>query len=107
MLVGAAACALSLLAYRRVRSDRGNAAATTAAAAPLALVALASLEIPGGTAGGPPAALATAFRWLVVFGQVGLWALLAGAFTALRRRADPDSHATLDDFEDNRSTAGV
>lgn len=107
MLVGAAACALSLVAYRRVRADRGTAAGATAAAAPFALVALASLAVPTGTAGGPPAALATAFRWLVVFGQVGLWALLAATFTALRRRADPESVPTLDEFEDGRSTAGV
>jgi len=107
MLVGAAACALSLVAYRRVRDERGRAGAATAAAAPFALVALASLAVPGGTAGGPSAALATAFRWLVVFGQVGLWALLAATFTALRRRADPDADATIDKFEDDRSTAGV
>ncbi|HMB49554.1 MAG TPA: CbtA family protein [Natronoarchaeum rubrum] len=104
MLVGAAACALSLGAYRRVRADRSRVVAATAAAAPLALCALASLAVPGGTAGGPPAALATAFRWLVVVGQIGLWALLAGAFARLRRRADPD--ATLEPFEDSRTTAG-
>jgi len=107
MLVGAAACALSLIAYRRVRADRSRVAAVTAAAAPFTLLALASLAIPGGAADGPPAPLATAFRWLVVFGQVGLWALLAATFTALRRRADPETGATLDEFEDDRSPAGV
>ncbi|GAA0663547.1 CbtA family protein [Natronoarchaeum mannanilyticum] len=106
MAIGATACALSLLAYRRARADRSRIVAATAAAAPFAPIALASLAVPTGTAG-PPAALATAFRWLVVFGQVGLWALLAGTFTALRRRADPDAGATLDEFEDNRSTAGA
>jgi len=107
MLVGAAACALSLVAYRRVSEEQGRIVATTAAAAPFALVALASLAVPGGTAGGPSAALATAFRWLVVFGQIGLWALLAATFTALRRRADPDAGATLDEFEDRRTASGA
>jgi hypothetical protein len=106
MLLGGIAYALSLAAYRCVRGRRGDGVATAAAAATFGACVLPALAVPGGASSGPPAALATAFRWLVVFGQVGLWALLGATFAALRRRADPHPTATLDEFESHGPSAG-
>lgn len=108
MAVGAVACALSLLVYRRVRGEHGRVAAGAVATVPFLLCGLGAFAVPTGTSGGPPAALATAFTWLVAFGQVGLWAVLATAFDLLRRpdAVGPDAQATVDELVERRTPAG-
>lgn len=82
MVLGALAAAGAVAAYNRTAPvwDRGVRLAV--AAIPLvALVGVAGLVPASG--GGAPAHLVAAFRWLVVFGQIGLWGLIAVAFVCL------------------------
>jgi len=84
MLVGALVAVASVLGYGRVSSNSGRPAGIVAAAAPLAVLAAVAVLSPSFVAGGEVAPeLATAYRWTVVFGQAGLWALIATVFTRL------------------------
>ncbi len=86
MALGALACALSALAWRRTE---GTATVARAAAAllPFGLVVAAAFFAPTASSSGPiPDGLATAYRGLVVVGQVLLWMTLATAHTWLLDR---------------------
>lgn len=103
MALGATICALSIGLYGRMRADRGVFAAVGIAAMPFALCAIPVALVPAdvfGSSGG----LTLAFRWLVVLGQVGLWAVLAGVYAKLERRADDGTAPSLDDLDDDLPT---
>ena len=87
MFAGALACGLAALAYRRLRS-RSAVRALVAAALPfVGLLALSTAAPAAGATGDVPSALIAAFRWTVVFGQLGLWFVLASVHAWLDRRA--------------------
>jgi len=78
MLFGALVAVLAGLAHQRT-SGRHTAVSALATAAPLALLAVPVMLAPANpTSGEVPAALAAAYRWTVVFGQLILWATVAG-----------------------------
>ncbi len=82
MVLGALAAAGAVAAYNRTAPVWGRGVRLAVAAIPLvALVGVAGLVPASG--GGAPAHLVAAFRWLVVFGQIGLWGLIAVAFVGL------------------------
>lgn len=88
MLLGAVVATASIVAYDRAVATRGRRVGAAAAGIPLAGLALLAVASPATTAGGGmPAGLAAAFRWLVVFGQAGVWALIAAGYRRLERRA--------------------
>lgn len=82
MLLGALAAAGAVAAYGRTAAARGRGIGLLAAVVPLAVLVAVGTFVPAST-GGAPADLAAAFQWLVVFGQAGLWALIAAAFVRL------------------------
>ncbi|NEU58219.1 CbtA family protein [Halorussus sp. MSC15.2] len=87
MVAGALTCAFSGYAYRRLESRSGRPAAVAGAAVPLALLAVSAGFAPANpTHGAVPAGLAASFSGLVVFGQVGLWSVLASGHAWLLRR---------------------
>ncbi|MDS0261477.1 CbtA family protein [Haloarcula sp. S1CR25-12] len=87
MVVGALVAGCCGLAYRRT-ADRRTPVTLAATALPLALLAVPVALAPGNPVSGPvPAALAAAYRWTVVFGQLGLWATIATVHSWL---GDPD-----------------
>jgi len=96
MVAGAGVAVASGLVYRRLAGRRWPVR-TLAGLAPLALLAIPVALAPTATVHGDvPAGLATAFRWTVVFGQVALWATLAGVHAWL---GDPVvSTAETDEF---------
>ncbi|MCU4799069.1 CbtA family protein [Halobacteria archaeon HArc-gm2] len=78
MVAGAGVSVLAGVVYRRLAARR-PAVRTAASLAPLCLLALPVVLTPANAVhGGVPAGLVVAFRWTVVFGQVVLWATLAG-----------------------------
>lgn len=78
MALGAVVVVLAGLAHRET-ADRHLTVRTLATVAPLALLSVPVLLAPANpTHGHVPPALATAYRFTVVFGQVGLWATVAG-----------------------------
>jgi len=86
MALGALACGLSLAAWRRFDSE-GAVLRAAAALLPFGLVAAAALLAPTAPSSGPvPDGLATAYRGVVVLGQVLLWTVLATAHTWLLER---------------------
>jgi len=77
MVVGALVGAACVLAYRRT-AGRHRAVTALATGLPLALLAVPVALAPENAVSGPvPASLAAAYRWTVVFGQLGLWATIA------------------------------
>ncbi|WP_435101250.1 CbtA family protein [Halarchaeum sp. P4] len=86
MVVGAIACLTAGFAYRRLRGSRSQPVAAAGAALPaLALLGVATALAPANAAESAlPAELATGLTGLVVFGQLLLWALLAGVHARLR-----------------------
>ena len=99
MVAGALVVGLSWLAYRRT-ADRKTPVTVAAALVPLGLFALPVALAPANlVAGEVPAALATAYRWTVVFGQLLLWTTVAAVHTWL---GDP---AIDDDAVDYAATA--
>lgn len=87
MGLGALVCGLAGYAYIRVRRTRGMPLAFAAAALPFALLLVPAVLAPANPVhGGVPDALVAAFRGVVLFGQVALWAVLAGAHARLCRR---------------------
>lgn len=96
MLLGAVVATASVVAYDRVSATRGRHVGTAAAGVPVAGLALLAVAAPATTTGGgTPAGLAAAFRWLVVFGQAGLWALIAASYRRLERRAGGSSASAI------------
>ena len=77
MVVGAFVSATCVVAYRRT-ARRHTIVTAAATALPLALLAVPVALAPANAVSGPvPASLAAAYRWAVVFGQLGLWAIIA------------------------------
>ncbi|MFB6083286.1 MAG: CbtA family protein [Halorientalis sp.] len=78
MLAGLAACLLAGYAYNRLR-DGGRVRALAGATVPFTLLVGPAVVLPANPATGSlPAAFVAAFRAQVLFGQLTLWALLAG-----------------------------
>jgi predicted cobalt transporter CbtA len=95
MLAGAVAVGLSWLAVDRTR-ERGRGQRLLAGLTPFALLAVPVLLAPANPTHGPvPAALATAFRGTVVFGQLALWGTLATTHAWLVQHGTDDTTATL------------
>jgi len=83
MAVGALVAAACVVAYRRT-ADRHPVATAAATVLPLALLSVPVALAPANPVTGPvPATLTAAYRWTVVFGQVGLWATVAAVHTWL------------------------
>jgi predicted cobalt transporter CbtA len=91
MALGALACGLSLVAWRRAERESAVQRAV-AAALPFGLVVGVALLAPTAASSGPiPDALATAYRGIVVVGQVLLWIVLASTHAwLLNRTASPE-----------------
>jgi predicted cobalt transporter CbtA len=83
MVVGALVVGLCGLGARRT-ADRGVSVRLAATLAPLVLLAVPIVLAPSNPVhGSVPPALAAAYRWTVVFGQLLLWATLATVHTWL------------------------
>lgn len=83
MAAGALVAASCALTYRRTAS-RHTAVTGLATAFPLALLAVPVALAPANAVSGPvPTALTSAYRWTVVFGQMGLWATVAAVHSSL------------------------
>jgi len=83
MVLGAFVAACCVRVYRRAEGHHRmvRVAATTL---PLAVLAVPVALAPANpVTGNVPAALVAAYRWTVVFGQVGLWATLAAVHSLL------------------------
>lgn len=97
MLVGVALTALAVLVYRRfgTRDPRRGVVAGLTPVVAVALVAVAFGPTTA-TSGTLSPELVAAYRGLVVFGQVGLWAGLAGTFQYFEtsRRLGIETHET-------------
>lgn len=78
MVAGAGVSVLGGFAHRKL-ADRSGLIRLAGTVAPALLLAVPVLLAPANHVHGDvPAGLVAAFRWTVVFGQVGLWAMLAG-----------------------------
>jgi len=87
MIVGACVVGLCGLAYQRT-AERRLAVAVAATLLPLALLAIPVALAPANPVTGEvPTALSAAYRWTVVFGQLLLWATIAGVHAWL---GDPE-----------------
>jgi predicted cobalt transporter CbtA len=87
MVAGALVAVLAGLAHRRT-SGRHTAVRALATAAPLALLAVPVLLAPANpVTSDVPAALAAAYRWTGVFGQLTMWAAIGGVHAWL---GDPE-----------------
>ncbi|MFB6223389.1 MAG: CbtA family protein [Haloarcula sp.] len=101
MALGAVVAVLAGLAYRRTK-NRHTAVTLGAMALPLALLAVPVAVAPANPVHGDvPATLVAAYRWTVVFGQLLLWATIAGVHAWLGdvrtpSTADLDYTATAD-----------
>lgn len=101
LALGALACLAAGGAFNRLRG-RGYEGKVALAGGALPLVALGLLGVLAPTepvTGSTPAALTAGYRWLVVTGQLGLWATLAAAHAWLLRRASNDATATTPTLE--------
>jgi predicted cobalt transporter CbtA len=100
MALGALVAVLAGFAYRRTER-RHTAVRLGAAALPLALLVVPVALAPANPVHGDvPAALVAAYRWTVVFGQLLLWATIAGVHAWLG-----DSDTTAADGLDYPATA--
>ncbi|MGB9954670.1 CbtA family protein [Haloarcula sp. Atlit-120R] len=89
MALGALVAVLAGLAYQRTE-HRHTAVRLGATALPLALLAAPVALAPANPVHGDvPAALVAAYRWTVVFGQLVLWATIAGVHAWLGDRETP------------------
>ncbi|WP_137286012.1 CbtA family protein [Halorussus salinisoli] len=96
MVVGAAVCLLSGYAYRRLEPRFGTSTAIGGAALAFGLLGVPVLLAPANpTPGVVSTDLAASHRGFVVFGQAGLWVVLAGAHAWLVRR-DRDGGPTAE-----------
>ncbi len=96
VLAGALACTLAGYAYTRLTA-RGRRRPVAAVVSLVPLAGLAGLALVGptvATTGAVPVEMAAAYRGFVVFGQAGLWFVLASAHAWLSSRAgSPDTAA--------------
>lgn len=107
MLVGATVSVLAVVAFYRLREQRIPTALGAALACLLLVATPLTLVSTGGVAG-VPTTLAVAFRWLVVFSQVGLWGLIAAAYVRLDRWTDDSpTVSAARKAADERSTGGT
>lgn len=107
MALGALTCLAAGGAFGRLRS-RGYESKAAAAGGALPLLALGLLGVLAPAepvSGSTPAALTAGYQWLVVAGQLGLWATLAAAHTWLLRRASNDATATTPTLEEGLTPA--
>lgn len=106
MALGATICALSLMLFQYfyTRKKHDPFTATGIALSPFLLCAIPIVLIPTNSLGSFEGVVAV-FQWLVIFGQVALWTLLAGIYTRLMRRANDQAALSLDDLDD--LTTGV
>lgn len=89
MVAGAVASVLAGFAARKL-ADRPTAVRVAGTAVPISLLAVPVVLAPANAVhGGVPAGLVAAFRWTVVFGQLGLWAALAGVHAWLSEPERP------------------
>jgi hypothetical protein len=87
MAAGAVVVGCCGLAYRRT-ADRRRAVTVVATLLPLTMLAVPVVLAPANPVTEPvPATLAAAYRWTVVFGQVGLWTTIAAVHSWL---GDPE-----------------
>jgi predicted cobalt transporter CbtA len=95
MAVGAIACGLSGYAYVRLRGQRRRIVMLVGSVVPLFLIPVvavlggASLGVGAGigTEAGPlPESLVRSYQAIVIFGQIGLWMIIAGVHAWLIRR---------------------
>jgi hypothetical protein len=91
VVVGVGLSALAIGAYKRF-ARRHLGLGILAGAAPILVVAVVLTTLAPTVVTHPdlPADLVAAYRGLVILTQAALWALIAGTFTRLRRRADRD-----------------
>ncbi|WP_324664528.1 CbtA family protein [Haloarcula sediminis] len=95
MVLGALVAGLCGYTYRRT-ANRHPAVTALSTALPLALLAVPVALAPANPVTGPvPAALAAAYRWTVVFSQLGLWATVAAVHARL---GDPELVADGTEF---------
>ena len=88
MVAGALACLIAGAAYSRARQRWGRPVALIAGMLPLALLGVPAVLAPSpGIEHGLPPAMAAGLTGLVVFGQVLLWATMAGTHAWLSRSA--------------------
>lgn len=86
MALGATIATLSVLAYGRVRAEHGPIGGIAASTIPFALCTIPLFVVPTNTLAAPD--LAGVFVWLVVFSQAAVWAIIAGVYARLGRRAE-------------------
>jgi hypothetical protein len=107
MLVGATVSVLAVVAFNRLREQR----VSTALGAVFACLLLVTMPLALVSAGGVakvPTTLAGAFRWLVVFSQVGLWGLIAATYVRFDRWTDDSQTVSAArKAADERSTGGT
>lgn len=105
MVLGALACLLSMYIYNRLSVQRTKAWAIVAAAETFALLAIPVVAAPANPVSGPiPEGLAVTFRWMVVFGTVLLWVVLASTHAWLVGRAEGTTQVPQQEHESsNRS----
>jgi hypothetical protein len=92
VVAGALVCVFAGYAYDRL-TDRVTPRTLAAAAAlvPFALLAVPAAFAPTTTGGDVPASMAAVYRGFVVFGQAGLWFVLASAHAWLGTRGSASS----------------
>jgi hypothetical protein len=97
VVVGALACAGSVLASRRVRrarSDHQRLAGVLAGTVPVVALVAVGVAAPATTAGSSlPDPLAAGLTGVVAFGQALLWTVLAATHAHLQARADDADHS--------------
>ncbi|MBX0288285.1 CbtA family protein [Haloarcula salinisoli] len=83
MAVGALVAAACVVAYRQT-AHRHPAIRALATGLPLVVLSVPVALAPANAVSGPvPVTLAAAYRWTVVFGQAGLWAIIAAVHSWL------------------------
>lgn len=105
MIGGALACGAAVFLYNRINVGRGRGVGFIAIGLPLVLLVGMSFLAPANPRSGAlPEEFLAAFRWMVIFGQVMLWFLLASvhAWTSSPQTdasvEDPDSDGTAADI---------
>jgi len=95
MILGALAVVGSVTAYSRAADTAGRAMALGVAVFLFVLLVLLGLIAPSPFGGDLPGELVTAFRWLVMFGQAGLWIVIATAFRGLNDLLESPDHTPV------------
>lgn len=86
-----------MYSYNRFRDREGRAKASLVAVLPFALLAIPVVVAPANPVTGPiPHGLAVTFRWLVVFGTVLLWLVLASTHAWVVDRTEEPARVALE-----------